>query len=296
MIRFVGPGVALLGLALPDLHTHAELELIDNPFLEQSGRRGERQIAKMSQIRPGISWLLGSALLIILATFGGCASVQNTPRQEYVWEMGRICDSRSNTWYMDKVEPDGSYTIRGATNSVGGPNLPYFSCMNEQFKAQPFPDWAKARKGQAKAPTMAVGSTATRTSLDGSAQGSDCGDVEGASIPLDTGEPKYQGYFNSVRERIRSKWTYPREAAERSIQGEALIEFRIAEDGRLESVELQRSSGTILLDEAALAAVRQAEPFPPLPDGLATRSLTINGKFRYQIISERGASGAPEPR
>jgi hypothetical protein len=71
--------------------------------------------------------------------------MKDTPQQEYVWEMGRICDSRSNTWYMDKVEPDGGYTIRGASNSIAAPNLPYFDCMNEQFKVHPFADWLKAR-------------------------------------------------------------------------------------------------------------------------------------------------------
>ena len=86
-----------------------------------------------------------SAFLVVLPLFIGCASMKETPQQGYVWEMGRICDSRSNTWYMDKVEADGSYTIRGATNSVGGPNLPYFDCMKEQIKAHPFADWSKAR-------------------------------------------------------------------------------------------------------------------------------------------------------
>jgi hypothetical protein len=92
----------------------------------------------------------GSALLVVLPLLIGCASMKETPQQEYVWEMGRICDSRSNTWYMDKVEPDGRYTIRGATNSIGGPNLPYFDCMREQFKAHPFNDWAKAHKKDAQ--------------------------------------------------------------------------------------------------------------------------------------------------
>jgi hypothetical protein len=64
--------------------------------------------------------------------------MQDTPQQEYVWAMGRICDAKSNTWYMDKVEADGRYTIRGAANSVPSPNLPYFDCMREQFKAQPY--------------------------------------------------------------------------------------------------------------------------------------------------------------
>jgi hypothetical protein len=82
---------------------------------------------------------------MILSIWTGCASMQDTPQQEYVWAMGRICDAKSNTWFMDKVEADGRYTIRGATNSVPSPNLPYFDCMREQFKAQPYSEWTKAR-------------------------------------------------------------------------------------------------------------------------------------------------------
>ena len=94
----------------------------------------------------GLLSLLNSVFLVVLAIFTGCASMQDTPQQEYVWAMGRICDAKSNTWYMDKVEPDGSYTIRGATNSVPGPNLPYFDCMKEQFRVQPYSEWAKTQK------------------------------------------------------------------------------------------------------------------------------------------------------
>jgi CHAT domain-containing protein/tetratricopeptide (TPR) repeat protein len=86
--------------------------------------------------------------------------MQDTPKQEYVWEMGHICDSRSNTWYLDKVEPDGRYTVRGAANSIGSPNLPYFECMKEQFRAHPFSDWVKAQKREVPKPPIAAGSMA----------------------------------------------------------------------------------------------------------------------------------------
>jgi hypothetical protein len=76
--------------------------------------------------------------------------MKDTPQQAYVWDMGRICDGKSNTWYMDKVEADGSYTIRGATNSIPSPDLPYFQCMREQFKTHPFLDWAKTRNSEAR--------------------------------------------------------------------------------------------------------------------------------------------------
>jgi periplasmic protein TonB len=111
------------------------------------------------------------------------------------------------------------------------------------------------------------------------------GGVEGEPIPLDTPEPKYQDYFNKIRERIKSKWTYPRLAGERGIEGELLIEFHIAKDGRLEFIALRNSSGVAILDDYAMTAVKLAQPFPPVPDEIAKQTLAINGQFKYQIVS-----------
>jgi len=47
---------------------------------------------------------------------------------------------------MDKVEPDGRDTIRGAANSVSSPDLPDFGCMKEQFEAHPYAEWLKTRQ------------------------------------------------------------------------------------------------------------------------------------------------------
>ena len=97
------------------------------------------------------SWPTGPRrflLFLVLPAIVGCASAKDTPQQEYVWAMGRICDARSSTWYLDKVQPDGSYTVRGATNSVPGPNVPYFDCMKEQFRAHPYAEWLKTRPTQ----------------------------------------------------------------------------------------------------------------------------------------------------
>ena len=110
------------------------------------------------------------------------------------------------------------------------------------------------------------------------------GGVEGDPVPLDTPDPKYQDYFKILRERIQSKWTYPREAGDRGIGGSLLIEFHIAKDGRLAYLEVRHSSGVEILDEYAVNAIKLAQPFPPVPDSLAKQVLPINGNFVYQII------------
>jgi TonB family protein len=45
-------------------------------------------------------------------------------------------------------------------------------------------------------------------------------------------------------------------------------------------VELRHSSGTQSLDDAALAAVKLSQPFPPVPDSLCKNTLGLTGWFR----------------
>lgn len=117
----------------------------------------------------------------------------------------------------------------------------------------------------------------------GGLQGGGRAGVEGEPIPLDTPEPKYQDYFNKIREKIKANWIYPYEAGSRGIEGDLSIEFVIAKDGHLQFIELRRSSRILILDNAALNAVKLAQPFPPVPDDLAKQALAINGLFVYRI-------------
>jgi len=119
----------------------------------------------------------------------------------------------------------------------------------------------------------------------GGLHGGGRGGVEGEPIPLDTPDPRYQDYFMKVRERIRANWVYPREAGDRGVEGQLLIEFHIGKDGRLEYIELVAGSGTLVLDQAALNAVKLAQPFPPVPDAISKGAVAVNGQFRYQIVS-----------
>jgi len=102
-------------------------------------------------------------------------------------------------------------------------------------------------------------------------------------IGLDLADRKYWAYFGQVRQRISAKWVYPRPAGGQGIEGKALIDFDIAKDGRLEYVQLTRSSGTTILDDAALVAVKLAQPFPPVPDSVSLGGLRVRAAFCYQI-------------
>jgi TonB family protein len=110
------------------------------------------------------------------------------------------------------------------------------------------------------------------------------GGIEGEPIALDTKDPRYTDYFDKIRRQIRENWIYPREAGERGIGGQLMIEFAIRKDGWLQAVELKRSSGVEILDQYAMNALKLSQPFPPVPDLVSKGTLPIAGIFTYQIV------------
>jgi len=104
---------------------------------------------------------------------------------------------------------------------------------------------------------------------------------EDNGITFDTKEYKYFGYMQRLREKIEGIWKYPAEAAERKLNGELYIRFTIKKDGGLGAVELVHTSGYKILDDAAIRALRDADPYWPLPDSWNEDSLTITGHFVY---------------
>jgi periplasmic protein TonB len=59
---------------------------------------------------------------------------------------------------------------------------------------------------------------------------------------------------------------YPRRAKRLRIEGEGMLRILIDHTGETQQVSLKQSTGNRLLDKAALEMVRQANPFPPMPE------------------------------
>ncbi|MBI5050352.1 MAG: energy transducer TonB [Nitrospirae bacterium] len=100
-------------------------------------------------------------------------------------------------------------------------------------------------------------------------------------LTFDTSELKHRGYMRMLREKIENIWKYPLEAARFGISGDLYIKFFIKKDGRLADVEMMRTSGHKDLDEAAIKAVKDAQPYWPLPEDWDEDVLEITGHFFY---------------
>jgi protein TonB len=103
------------------------------------------------------------------------------------------------------------------------------------------------------------------------------------AITFDTKEYRFLIYNKRLKEKIESIWIYPPDALAHGIYGDLIIQFTIKKNGKLGAVELIRTSGHRNLDDAAMRAIKEADPFWPLPDEWGMDTYTIVGHFIYAI-------------
>lgn len=103
------------------------------------------------------------------------------------------------------------------------------------------------------------------------------------SITFDTSNYRYAGYMKKLKEKIESIWVYPPEAQARGLYGDLKIRFTIKKDGKLGALELERTSGYKMLDDAAIKALKDGEPYWPVPEEWGMDSYTILGHFVYTM-------------
>ncbi len=72
-------------------------------------------------------------------------------------------------------------------------------------------------------------------------------------------------YQDMVKQRIEEVKKYPEWAKEQGIEGTVYLRFVILSDGHCPEIRLLCSSGRKILDEEAIATIKRASPFPPLP-------------------------------
>jgi TonB family protein len=88
--------------------------------------------------------------------------------------------------------------------------------------------------------------------------------------PLSTEELKklWAGYTSAVRKMIAKAKIYPSAARDKGQQGKTDLSFKLGKHGELLKLLIENSSGNNTLDDAARDAVKNAGPFPPIPEKL----------------------------
>jgi protein TonB len=100
-------------------------------------------------------------------------------------------------------------------------------------------------------------------------------------VNLNTSDPTYVSYFTKIKQLIEANWEYPELALRYGLEGKLSLEFTIGSNGQLERARVVRSSGSQLLDDEALRAIKAAAPFPPIPTWVKPNPLSILAAMEY---------------
>lgn len=99
------------------------------------------------------------------------------------------------------------------------------------------------------------------------------GDAKTGSINT-TARTEYLGKLRDVLEKAKIN---PRSR----LAGTVWVKFRVGHAGELLSREITSSSGSKVLDEAAVAALDRAAPFPAMPNDIAAEPMVVSVPFKF---------------
>lgn len=86
-------------------------------------------------------------------------------------------------------------------------------------------------------------------------------------------------YLGKLRTHLEKRKVNPRT---RQV-GTAIVRFSVDASGQLLTREIASSSGNKQLDEAAIASIEKAAPFPAMPDDLNREPLVVSVPFRFTV-------------
>lgn len=103
------------------------------------------------------------------------------------------------------------------------------------------------------------------------------------ALTLDVSDFPYAWYLRQVLQKVSVQWQRQNQIKEPDQK--PIVWVEIQRDGSIQTPRIDKSSGNALYDQAALRAVMEASPFPPLPEDWSKPSLRV--KFRFELL--RGA-------
>jgi TonB family protein len=138
------------------------------------------------------------------------------------------------------------------------------------------PDQARGRT-PTKGAKVEAGTAIAETGVRGQGFGLSTGGGPGASATLDVANFCCPDYVVTMVERIRRNW-----AMNQGVSGQVVVRFVIQRDGTISEHEVEKSSGSPVLDLASLRAVVQTRGLPPLPAQYSGSTLPVHLIFEYR--------------
>jgi len=87
-------------------------------------------------------------------------------------------------------------------------------------------------------------------------------------------------WTEKARQELSSKQRYPRRAIDANVEGTTVVDIKVNHAGSIVAFSIKESSGSPILDGEVLGLLARVNPFPALPDGIDSTSLTVPLAYR----------------
>jgi protein TonB len=90
-------------------------------------------------------------------------------------------------------------------------------------------------------------------------------------------------WYSEISARIERHKAYPPTARSRREKGVVQLAFSLDQEGRVISSRVARTSGFADLDQAAMATIQRAQPFPLPPANMGTAEFNFTVPVKFSI-------------
>jgi len=123
-------------------------------------------------------------------------------------------------------------------------------------------------------------------SLEGGYRNLNASRLNQGAVSFETSGWDLGPYARIVQEKVESNWRMPAVQEVLRQKGWVAIHFDIMKDGRVENIEIVRSSRIPSYDQSARNALLSSDPFPPLPEQVTVPKISGTFRFFYNMWSE----------
>ena len=113
----------------------------------------------------------------------------------------------------------------------------------------------------------------------------DPGNLELASVNLGDAKQSFNEFLKAVRDRIKQVQRFPPRVRNLDDGSSTTVRFTLFKDGTIRNPTVTDSSGSKALDSAAIAAVQNAVPYPPFPEGQEGNSLRLELPIIFELTN-----------
>ena len=111
---------------------------------------------------------------------------------------------------------------------------------------------------------------------------------------VDTKESKIAGYLDRWKRKIEMIGVkyFPEKGVTQGMTGSPTLQVTINASGQLDAATIRQSSGSRVLDQAALNILRRASPFAPFPEAVRVDYDQLIFAYKWQFTESENATTA----